>query len=205
MTEHVLLSVINSARIPSGFRADSASRARARARDPIPYPSGTQKPPTVQVVPQAYMRHDRLRSKDLEPRASASSEKPKRKTNTQPRPGPPVFYLDDPEMYVDPSARRRVLRRSDLRCEHCGAEHERRVWKDLYDRYTWWPVIPGVPAPRRNLNTVDVRIVVVPITVPWNGDDATLVALCRGCWIWRAVDAARPVPASAQPSLWGTP
>lgn len=98
-----------------------------------------------------------------------------------------------------------MLLRCDLHCEECGAEHERRVWKDLYDRKTWWPVIPGVPAPRRNLNVVDVRLVVVPIIVPWNGDDTTLVALCRGCWIWRAVDEAQPVPDPSQSTLWGKP
>ena len=173
--------------IPRGVRTDSASHARARARDPFPYPSRTSTQSRLRVRsyrPSWYYQ--------LEPRADAR-----------------VGCSDDAETVqaaIPPVARHRVLRRCDLHCEQCGAEHRRRIWKHLYDRYTWWPVVPGVPAPRRNLGIVEVDLVVISTTVPWDGDDRSLIALCRGCWIWRAVDAARPVPTkrkrAASPGWW---
>jgi hypothetical protein len=187
MTEQPLLNP----EIPRTFHVESARKVRsprAHARV-IPYPSRTGTSARLRV----------------------RSYRPSWYYQLEPRAGARVSPLDDSETLqatIPPAARHRVLRRCELRCEECGAEHERRVWKYLYDRKKWWPFVPGVPAPRRTLHIVDVRVVVVPKTPPWDGADASLVALCRGCWIWRAVDAARPVPTkrkrkrAASPGWW---
>ena len=73
----------------------------------------------------------------------------------------------------------------------CGAEHGRRVWKHLYDPRTWWPVVPGVTPHRQDLGVVEVIVIVVPIALPWSGEDADLSALCMGCYFTREVDRAR--------------
>ncbi len=89
------------------------------------------------------------------------------------------------------AARRRVLIRADLKCETCHAEHGRRVWRYLYDQASWWPIVPGQRPHRQDLGVTDVVVIVVPVELPWSGEDADLQALCMGCWFARDVDAVR--------------
>jgi hypothetical protein len=89
------------------------------------------------------------------------------------------------------AARHRVLKRADLHCERCHAEHNKSIWKYLYDPFTWWPVVPGQPPHRRDLYVVIVNVIVVPTVMPWTGEDDDLRALCVGCWLWSEVEAVR--------------
>lgn len=88
-------------------------------------------------------------------------------------------------------ARRRVLVRTDLKCETCGVEHGKRVWKYLYSPGEWWPIVPGQRPHRQDLGVVDVIVIVIPVALPWSGEDDDLQALCMGCWFARDVAAVR--------------
>jgi hypothetical protein len=85
----------------------------------------------------------------------------------------------------------RALKRTDLKCERCGAEHERRVVRYLYhDPKLWQPFVIGQPI-RDDYTVVSVRVFVVPTSLPWSGEEHELQVLCGGCMIHLSVEAAR--------------
>jgi len=85
----------------------------------------------------------------------------------------------------------RALKRADLKCERCGAEHEKRVVRYLYhDPKLWQPHVIGHKF-RDDYTVVTVHVFVVPTSVPWSGEEHELRVLCGGCMIYESVDAAR--------------
>lgn len=87
------------------------------------------------------------------------------------------------------AARRRVLVRADLKCEHCGAEHNRQIVTHLYRPGWWVPFTAGMARPDVS-SVVTVTVVVVPLALPWSGEDVDLAALCMGCYFRHAVAVA---------------
>lgn len=96
------------------------------------------------------------------------------------------------------AARHRVLVRCDLKCETCGAEHNRQIVKTLYTGPAWQSFVIGTPRPDNSYVTT-VLVVVVPVALPWSGEDADLLALCMGCYFRREVEQARARKHAAEP------
>lgn len=85
----------------------------------------------------------------------------------------------------------RALKRTDLHCERCGAEHNKRILRYLYWPPTeWQPFVIGA-ARRPDFYVTTVNVIVVPKAVPWTGEEADLEVLCMGCFIYRDAMAAR--------------
>jgi hypothetical protein len=93
-----------------------------------------------------------------------------------------VEQQDDPDRTWQ-LAKRAVLERCDLKCERCGAEDRRQVWRYLYDDRAWWPFTPGQPPHRPDLYLADIRVLVVPVAEPWSGEVEDLQARCVRCWM----------------------
>lgn len=97
----------------------------------------------------------------------------------------------------------RAFKRTDLHCEHCGAEHERQVLRYLYHPPTkWQPFVIGA-ARRPDLYVVVIRLLVVPKALPFTGDEDDLEVLCMGCFIWRDATVARKQQQAQRADLRG--
>lgn len=85
----------------------------------------------------------------------------------------------------------RALKRTDLRCERCGAEHTKRILRYLYHPPTeWQPLVIGAPR-RPDFYVTTVNVIVVPTALPWTGEESDLEVLCMGCYVYRDAMAAR--------------
>src|SRR5687767_6149104 len=72
----------------------------------------------------------------------------------------------------------RALKRTELHCERCGVEHDRRVVRYLYAPPTeWQPFVIGAPI-RPDFCVVTPVVVVVPTGTPWTGEEADLEVIC---------------------------
>lgn len=107
-------------------------------------------------------------------------------------------YQEDPDARWQ-EARYRALRAADLHCQICHAEHNTTVWQYLYTSGVWWPFTPGVKPHRADLYVARVQVLVVPVQIPWSGEDADLRVLCRRCYVEEVVRAVRQQSAPPPP------
>lgn len=111
------------------------------------------------------------------------------------------------ELQPDAETRHRVLLRCGLRCEQCGAEDGRSIWRTIFgEPLIWLAHTPGVePLPGLWAFVKTVKVFVVPRRLEdWNGTEDDLIALCFSCWCQQEIELFRvyhlrhPLPVRAK-------